>query len=79
MRKITLEAYEDAKRKYQMWSEAEDARSAGASYNISGRGVTYSSMEEIQMMKRRYRRIIDAYENGGKRRSRTSSLYPVDS
>lgn len=79
MPRISVTKYEEAKRKYEMWSAAEDARSAGASYNISGRGVVYSSMEEIQMMKRRYRRIIDAYENGGKRRSRTSSLYPVDS
>jgi len=71
-------SYEEAKAKYKMWSDAEDARSTGASYSIGGRSLTRIPMEEIQMMKRKYGRIIDQYESGGKRRSRTSGFYPVD-
>lgn len=71
-------SYEKAKEKYQMWDEAEDALATSKSYNIAGRMLTREDMDTVQMMKRKYGRIVDAYENGGKRRSRTAGLYPVD-
>lgn len=71
-------SYEEAKEKYKMWNDAEDAIATGMSYSIAGRSLTRVDMETVQMMKRKYGRIVDAYENGGKRRSRTAGLYPVD-
>ncbi|MCA4755580.1 hypothetical protein H8Z60_23940 [Mycolicibacterium fortuitum] len=64
--------------KYQLWNDAEDAIATGKAYSIAGRSLTRADMETVQMMKRKYGRIVDAYENGGKRRSRTSGFYPVD-
>lgn len=71
-------SYEEALLKYQMWNEAEDAIATGMSYSIAGRSLTRVDMSTVQMMKRKYGRIVDAHENGGKRRSRTSGFYPVD-
>jgi hypothetical protein len=71
-------SYEEAKMKYQLWNDAEDAIATGKAYSIAGRSLTRADMETVQMMKRKYGRIVDAYENGGKRRSRTSGFYPVD-
>lgn len=71
-------SYEEAKAKYKLWNDAEDAIATGKAYSIAGRSLTRADMETVQMMKRKYGRIVDAYENGGKRRSRTSGFYPVD-
>lgn len=71
-------SYEVAKAKYQMWDEAEDAIATGQSYSIADRSLTRANMAEVQMMKRKYGRIVDTYESGGKRRSRTAGFYPVD-
>lgn len=71
-------SYQEAKMKYQMWNEAEDAIATGQSYSIADRSLTRANMSEVQMMKRKYGRIVDMYENGGKRRSRTAGFYPVD-
>ncbi|MEK3784669.1 DUF6148 family protein [Paenibacillus sp. FSL R5-0810] len=71
-------SYEEAKEKYRLWNDAEDAIATGKAYSIAGRSLTRADMETVQMMKRKYGRIVDAYENGGKRRSRTSGFYPVD-
>lgn len=71
-------SYEEAKAKYKLWNDAEDAIATGKAYSIAGRSLTRADMETVQMMKRKYGRIVDTYENGGKRRSRTSGFYPVD-
>ncbi|MEK4351356.1 DUF6148 family protein [Paenibacillus sp. FSL R5-0475] len=71
-------SYDEAKAKYQMWNEAEDAIATGSSYSISDRSLTRADMATVQMMKRKYGRIVDTYESGGKRRSRTTGFYPVD-
>ncbi|MGG4090554.1 DUF6148 family protein [Paenibacillus lautus] len=71
-------SYEEAKAKYKLWNDAEDAIATGKAYSIAGRSLTRADMDTVLMMKRKYGRIVDAYENGGKRRSRTSGFYPVD-
>lgn len=71
-------SYEEAKAKYQMWNEAEDAIATGSSYSIADRSLTRADMATVLMMKRKYGRIVDTYECGGKRRSRTAGFYPVD-
>jgi hypothetical protein len=71
-------SYEEAKEKYKLWNDAEDAIATGVSYSIAGRSLTRADMSTVLMMKRKYGRIVDSYENGGRRRSRTSGFYPFD-
>lgn len=70
------EKLEEAKRMWRLWHEAEIARSTGASYSIAGRSLTRVSNEEIQMMKRKYAKIIRKLE--GRTVSRTSGYFPID-
>lgn len=71
-------SYEEAKAKYKLWNDAEDAIATGVSYSIAGRSLTRVDMSIIQTMKRKYGRIVDDYEGSKRRRSRTSGFYPID-
>ena len=70
--------YEEALADYKLWKDAERALATGASYTIAGRSVTRIGNDVIQANLRKYGRIVDEFENGGKKRSRMRGITTFD-